>query len=282
MGGISGEKYPAPLPLRCRRDADRYVYVAELAEQPEFVALGFAATSMEALEDLAAKDNAVVENNHLPGGGFIVRLTDPNGNLVEVVYGIEPVPVIELDQRCGFNSGEVKQRLGERACLVTPDVFIKRLGHVVLFVNDFKETFDWYQERFNLLISDEIVADNNGEEMTIGAFTRCNLGDTYVDHHTLFFVHAGRVEFNHAAFEVSDWDVLMKSHFELQRAGYTHSHGIGKHLLGSQVFDYWKDDNGFVLEHFTDGDLFNESFGSHKRKPEELLGNHWGPEGAPG
>ena len=59
------------------------------------------------------------------------------------------------------------------------------------------------------------------------------------------------------------------------------SWGIGKHILGSQVFDYWKDPAGFTLEHFTDGDLFNEAWGSHKAPIEQLLGVQWGPEGAP-
>ncbi|MED5581016.1 MAG: glyoxalase, partial [Pseudomonadota bacterium] len=92
----------------------------------------------------------------------------------------------------------------------------------------------------------------------------------------------GQAEFNHAAFEVANWDVLMQSHYQLKKAGYTHSFGVGKHVLGSQTFDYWKDPDNFMLEHFTDGDLFNESFGSHKRSPAELLGTHWGPDGIPG
>ena len=159
---------------------------------------------------------------------------------------------------------------------------MKRLGHVVFMVNDFHETYDWYHKRLGLLISDEIVMDNEGKEATLGAFTRCNRGEEFVDHHTMFFVHAGKAEFNHAAFEVADWDGLMKSHYELKKAGYHHSFGVGKHILGSQVFDYWKDPDGFTLEHFTDGDLFNESFGSHKRSPGDLLGTLWGPDGVPG
>ena len=73
----------------------------------------------------------------------------------------------------------------------------------------------------------------------------------------------------------------MAGHYSLKEAGYQHSWGIGKHLLGSQVFDYWKDPHGFTLEHFTDGDLMNAEFGSHKAPVEQLLGSHWGPEGAP-
>jgi hypothetical protein len=32
--------------------------------------------------------------------------------------------------------------------------------------------------------------------------------------------------------------------------------GIGRHVLGSQLFDYWYDDDGFEFEHYTDGDVF--------------------------
>jgi hypothetical protein len=83
-----------------------------------------------------------------------------------------------------------------------------------------------------------------------------------VDHHTLFFINADQAGFNHAAFEVTNWDALMSSHYALLKAGHRHSFGVGKHILGSQTFDYWKDPDGFTLEHFTDGDLLNESFGS--------------------
>jgi hypothetical protein len=130
-----------------------------------------------------------------------------------------------------------------------------------------------------LLTSDEIYVGE--EDNSIGAFMRCNRGEQHVDHHTLFLLGAGNSEFNHAAFEVANWDTLMLGHDVLTQQGYEHRWGVGKHLLGSQVFDYWKDPHGFTLEHFTDGDLMNESFGSHKAPVEQLLGSHWGPAGAP-
>ena len=38
---------------------------------------------------------------------------------------------------------------------------------------------------------------------------------------------------------------------------YTHSWGIGRHIEGSQIFDYWRDLDGLLVEHFTDGDMFD-------------------------
>ncbi|HBK19511.1 MAG TPA: glyoxalase [Gammaproteobacteria bacterium] len=263
-------------------DSSPYIYLAEASDTPAFISVGFEAESEDALRDIAAIDGVPVETNALPGGGLIARLIDPNGFAVEVVTQIAHSPELPVAGRSGLNDGSTKQRLGQRVALDASACLIKRLGHVVLMVEDFPETFDWYQQRLGLLISDEIVMDQDGQEQTLGAFTRCNRGATFVDHHTLFFIHAGQADFNHAAFEVANWDVLMQSHYTLKKAGHQHSFGVGKHILGSQTFDYWKDPNGFMLEHFTDGDLFNESFGSHKRSPEELLGTLWGPEGMPG
>ena len=61
----------------------------------------------------------------------------------------------------------------------------KYQGNVVLMVNDFATTLEWYQRRFGLLVSDEIVMHQDGQEQTLGAFTRCNRGADFVDHHTL-------------------------------------------------------------------------------------------------
>ena len=263
-------------------DASPYIYIAEHSSEPAFVSVGFAAESEAALRHIAAIDGVPVEANDLPGGGLIARLTDPNGFSVEVVANLADAPLLTPASRSGLNDGVEKLRLGERVTFVDADSLIKRLGHVVLMVTDFNETLEWYQARFGLLISDEIVIENEGKQETLGAFTRCNRGEKYVDHHTLFFINADQAGFNHAAFEVTNWDALMSSHYALLKAGHRHSFGVGKHILGSQTFDYWKDPDGFTLEHFTDGDLLNESFGSQKRGLEDLLGTHWGPDGMPG
>lgn len=263
-------------------DANPYIYIAEQSSEPAFVSVGFAAKSEAVLRYIAANDGVPVETNDLPGGGLMARLTDPNGFSVEVVANLADSPLLTAAGRSGLNDGLEKHRLGERVTFAEPDSLIKRLGHVVLMVTDFNETLEWYQKRFGLLISDEIIMDNGGKQETLGAFTRCNRGEEYVDHHTLFFINADQAGFNHAAFEVTNWDALMSSHYKLMKAGHHHSFGVGKHILGSQTFDYWKDSDGFMLEHFTDGDLLNESFGSHKRGLEDLLGTHWGPDGMPG
>ncbi|MDT7685064.1 MAG: hypothetical protein QOG57_5374, partial [Pseudonocardiales bacterium] len=41
--------------------------------------------------------------------------------------------------------------------------------------------------------------------------------------------------------------------------GYHRSWGIGRHVEGSQIFDYWRDPDGFLVEHFTDGDMFDNT-----------------------
>jgi hypothetical protein len=33
---------------------------------------------------------------------------------------------------------------------------------------------------------------------------------------------------------------------------------VGRHILGSQVFDYWHDPSRFKIEHYADGDVVNE------------------------
>jgi len=259
-------------------DASPYIYIAEQGE-PAFLGLAFAASSLQDLTEIAAIDGAVIENSSLPGGGKIVHLTDPDGLSVDVVFGITESDTLPVPSRLPLNTGSTQGRQNERVILQDASVVIKRLGHCVINVTDFRTSEAWYKERFGLLTSDEIQLDDNGT--VLGAFMRCNRGEKFVDHHTLFLVHAGKLEFNHAAFEIADWDMLMRGHDILTNQGYEARWGIGKHVLGSQVFDYWKDPAGFTLEHFTDGDLFNESWGSHKAPLEQLLKVQWGPDGAP-
>lgn len=267
--------------LLVARGADPgYHYVATATDgESRFAGLGFEASSAEALAEIAAIDGAAVEPiTDLPGGGERCRLIDPNGFEIDVISGVESA-AIQIDTRNPINMAGELPRKGKRAVIPESELLVKRLGHCVINVIDFRESEAWYKARFKLITSDEIYIGE--EDNVLGSFMRVNRGEDYVDHHTLFCVGIGEAGFNHAAFEVTDWDALMIGHDRLKNAGDLHSWGIGKHLLGSQVFDYWKDPHGFTLEHFTDGDVFNEAFGSHKQPIEKVLGLHWGPEGSP-
>jgi len=57
---------------------------------------------------------------------------------------------------------------------------------------------------------------------------------------------------------------------------YEHMWGIGRHLLGSQVYDYWADPWGRVHEHWADSDRFNIRNGSNLISAEEGLVSQWG------
>jgi hypothetical protein len=40
-------------------------------------------------------------------------------------------------------------------------------------------------------------------------------------------------------------------------SGRTRYRRIGRHLIGSQVFDHWRDPDGYLVEHFIDSDMFD-------------------------
>ena len=69
----------------------------------------------------------------------------------------------------------------------------------------------------------------------------------------------------------------MVGHEHLKKAGKSqHMWGIGRHVLGSQIFDYWQDPWGRVHEHWTDSDVLNIHSGSNLVPAEEGLNSQWG------
>jgi len=70
---------------------------------------------------------------------------------------------------------------------------------------------------------------------------------------------------------------LMVGHEHLHAAGkYRHVWGVGRHLLGSQIFDYWEDPWRRVHEHWTDSDMLNVH-STAKLHPIEIgLSTQWG------
>jgi hypothetical protein len=228
-----------------------FLHETELGE-PGFAGFGVCLADVGELKKLAEFDGAPMEAMDTPGGGFRVRLTDPDGHVVDAVAGQTPVEKRPVPPHTPWNQGGSYPRLA-----------------------DFRRAESWYKTRFGYVTSDEIQPAPN---VAIGAFMRFDRGEDFADHHALFLMQApgGPPSFMHAAFEVSDLDDLMAGHDYLKNAGRKAQWGIGRHKLGSQVFDYWLDPWGHELEHWTDGDQLRASDGSRTATMEEVLGVQWG------
>jgi catechol 2,3-dioxygenase-like lactoylglutathione lyase family enzyme len=243
-----------------------------------FAGLAFEAASLADLEAIAKSESLSIAKLDGPGGGSVVRLTDPNGFSVEVVAEREQVPRVEVPRSEPINNSYETPRQNALRRLVRGPSHVKRLGHCVLNVKNFRESEIWYKSRFGLITSDEV---NVTPDRVLGAFMRCDRGSIPSDHHTLFILGTGKEKFNHAAFEVADYDDLMCGNDWLREKGRQHQWGVGRHILGSQVFDYWRDPWGHTMEHLTDGDLLDAKWGSRKASMKDLTGVQWGPPPPP-
>ena len=245
-----------------------------------FVALTLRAQSLADVEALAKSDGVAVVDATGPGGGKMVVLTDPDGFTVEVIADKARTAQMPRGLRGPWNIIDHRDRPNAARRVQAGPAHVARLGHVVLAVSDMTRTWQWYQERFGLLLSDEVRAPTGD---VAALFIRCDRGAEPVDHHTLNFASVPGVppQFHHCAFEVADLDDLMVGNAHLVAGGYRHDWGIGRHILGSQVFDYWRDPWGHRIEHWTDGDLFDASEPVNITDIPTMMSHQWGPPSPP-
>jgi catechol 2,3-dioxygenase-like lactoylglutathione lyase family enzyme len=256
-------------------DPDQFIHVTHKGD-PAFVGFAYNAASEEDLERVAKVPGASgVENMDEPGGGKRVRLTEPNGYQIEVVWGQEqhaPIPV--RFQRLNMGP-ESRNRAGELMRIHTGPSRVKRIGHGVMGSPKLNETVAWFRETLGFIGSDDVYAGE--KDNIIGSFSRCDQGDDYVDHHVFFCIQCDKTGLNHFSFEVADVDDVFTGHEHLKSLGkYEHMWGLGRHLLGSQIYDYWADPWGRVHEHWSDSDRLNAANGSNLLPAEEGLLSQWG------
>jgi catechol 2,3-dioxygenase-like lactoylglutathione lyase family enzyme len=254
-------------------DGRPFVHVTQLGE-PKFLALGLRAGSVADLEKLAVSEGVPVETLDEPGGGKIVRLTDPDGYRIEVLAGQTTDEDSQSFANIPCNTAAEKLRFGSMVRRDAAPSHVHRIGHAVLKVRDFRASEKWYKDRFGFLTSDEVEA---AKDVPLGAFMRCDRGDKPADHHTIFLAQLpGELGLLHAAFEVANLDDLMLGHQHLKARKRKAAWGVGRHIMGSQIFDYWKDPFGNELEHWTDGDLFTAADPPQKLPMSALLAVQWG------
>ena len=241
-----------------------------------YVGFSLAVASEDDLNRLAKANNAQVTDADHGRGGRHVLLRDPDGVEVEAIWNPTRLSELPLPPTPLENRVKLTPRINTtvRTNLDQPCT-INKLGHTVLGVRRIAESIAWYQQNFGLIVSDFQLMEN--DPLPVVAFMRCDLGDYPADHHTLAVASGVETGHMHTAFEVNGLDSVAAGGEFLRRHNYHHTWGIGRHILGSQLFDYWRDPLGDMFEHYSDGDLFDSGSptGYHPINPESM--HQWGP-----
>ena len=224
-----------------------------------FAGLALRATDEVDVLRLADKTGASVRRLPEAIGGIGVQLTDPSGTPVKVVAGQHELPAQPGQQPQVINAGSGGARVNATVRPPRVPARVQRLGHVVLQSTTYVQTLNWYLDTFGMIVSDFLYFPGQRERGPAMSFIRCDRGSTPADHHTLALALGPADRYIHSAYEVSDLDALAAGGEYLKERGYQRSWGIGRHIQGSQLFDYWRDPDGFLVEHFADGDVFDNT-----------------------
>ena len=176
--------------------------------------------------------------------GTTLTCTDPVFNHRVVIDVTTPHPLTPTQARALNPPGE-QNRINARADAVTEDAPRppRRLGHIVLGTPNFADSVAFFVDGLGFKISDQILKG-------VATFARIEQ-----DHHNLL-IHPGPTSYiNHYAMEMDDFDAVGKAGMavlgEREDASIV---GVGRHVLGSNIFWYMLDPSGTMFEFFSDID----------------------------
>jgi catechol 2,3-dioxygenase-like lactoylglutathione lyase family enzyme len=176
-----------------------------------------------------------------PGVARAIRFKDPEGNVVELVHGLD----------------QVHDDYGPR------DIKPTALNHVVLYTADRAKMEAFYGGTLGFKLS-----DNLADFMT---FWRCN-----ANHHSLAFMNSphGEKGMNHAAFEVADWQAFMRAVFVMGEKQVRRQWGPGRHLAGNNLFSYYWDAEDNVVEYTAELEQITSPDYAPPKRP--MVADQWG------
>ena len=157
-----------------------------------------------------------------PGGGYGFSFADRDGLRYAISCDIATHTDIEMEHDRPF-----------------------KLSHVVLNSNKVEDQTEFYRDVLGFRVSDRTDRMN---------FIRCS-----PDHHSIAFAHNKGPSLNHAAFEVPDFDALMCGSGRMKQKGFPVQWGVGRHGPGNNVFGYFFEPNGMVIEYTAEVEQVDEA-----------------------
>jgi hypothetical protein len=256
-----------------------FLYCASKGTEDVF---GGAAWVVDSIEDLKLATKlpgaTPIHDSDAPGGGKRVTFYDPVDNFpFHLVYGQTSVQITETFPELQYNFPTSKHRpVNKTQRFKQGPAPVHKLGHFGLCVTDFNKAVEFYTSNFNFKPSDFVYDGKTNHDHTV--FLHLDRGKEMVDHHSFFFFQGPKFHVHHSSFEVFDFDIQMLGHTWLTEKKYENCWGVGRHVMGSQIFDYWFDPSRFMVEHYVDGDLVNDETPTSRTKAGPGNLHVWGPE----
>jgi catechol 2,3-dioxygenase-like lactoylglutathione lyase family enzyme len=157
-----------------------------------------------------------------PAGGTGLKIRDPHGRVFQIVHGDAQRPPSEVRDKP------------------------VRLTHVVLNSHAVDDTQRFLSDVLGFTLADRTVAI---------AFMNCNS-----DHHSLAIGIADNDALNHIAFLMPDADSVMRGGGRMKDAGFPIQWGPGRHGPGNNLFNYFIDPFGVVIEYTAEVEQVDGSY----------------------
>lgn len=144
------------------------------------------------------------------------------------------------------------------------------LNHIVLNTTDIDRATNFFTEVLGFRVSDW------SEDQMV--FLRCNK-----NHHSISFNRAEHASVNHIAYEVNSVDELMRGMARVRNHDYEEIWGPGRHGPGNNVFCYFEDPGGFVMEYTCYIETIEDEneWDARVWKRTPRLSDRWGIAGPP-
>ncbi|EPG73408.1 glyoxalase family protein [Leptospira fainei serovar Hurstbridge str. BUT 6] len=238
--------------------------------------LGLYISSYEEFEALKKLDGTYFRPSGRFGNLPCITLLDPSGLPVDAVLSELSKAPHYFPKKRDWNSYDSIKRANRPQSAESNPSEVIRLGHAVFLKQEFLKNAQWYCDTFGMIPSDIQLLPKSKEPVLV--FLRCNRGKILTDHHTIVIGAGADDRLEHCAFELKDIDDISQGRQWLLSRGWKAAWGLGRHILGSQVFDYERDPTGMLVEHYTDGDKFDDTYpvGFHEISLESLY--QWGED----
>lgn len=214
------------------RGGGREHHILSIHERPRagLHSMDFAARDRAAVDGLHARavaDGVEVvskpsELNKFAGGGYGFAIRSPEGQTISI--------------SCDVTRHE--EAYNDRS---KPE----KLSHIVLNVVDIEKQGRFFKD---------VLGFRHSDSTSHMDFIRCS-----ADHHSIAMARSKGAGLNHMAYELANFDGLMRGAGRVKKSGFNVEWGVGRHGPGNNIFSYFIEPNGFVTEYTTEVERIDES-----------------------